>query len=237
MSPDLRIRFIQPPAAIRLPNRPLPVRRRNPGGAEHQQFEQREAAGHPMEDRSARDADDTVPPGFSETPAATSFPEGARIDTPAPDWAVAVGRFEELMKRIESEATNLERRFAEEVRGLEPQLVRLALAATRKVVGKASEENGVDLASLIRDGLAKVSCGVLEKKRLVVRIGSDHEAVVREVLAERQDQGARIRIEVDRALKPFACEIHCDMRQVNIDLERELQRITSALLGGGQNDC
>lgn len=235
MSPDLRVRFIQPPAAIRLPANPMLVRRRNHAGAEQQPEEQGAA---PLQE-SGQAGEETavgVPSDSSGIPEAAAIPETPRSAAPTPDWAVAQGRFEELLKRIEREATNLERRFAEEIRGLEPQLVRLALGATRKVVGKATAQNEIDIASLIRDGLGKVSVGLQDPKGMVIRIGSDHEAVVKEVLKERGNEGGRIRIEVDRTLKPFACQIRCDMRQVNIDLERELQRLTNALLGGDRND-
>lgn len=171
-------------------------------------------------------------------PAAQTEPRAADPHV-TPDWAVAQARFEELLRRIETEVSHLEQRFGEELRRLEPQLVRLSLAVTNKVLGRALAEGSIDLSGLIRDGLSRITSSLRDPKRITIRVGADHRAAVDEVLAERADsQGeqGRIRVEIDESLKPFACEIHCDMRQVNIDLERELQRIGDALLGGGRDD-
>ena len=236
MSPDLRIRFVEPPAAILLPGRTYRAVGHRPSSKQRQakpgptSFPEQPGDRVPAEDPEANL--EQVDPGAQSQ--VSRSPVGPAEATP--DWAVAQGRIEELLRRIESEISHLERRFAEDVRRLEPQLVRLSLAVTAKVLGQAMAEGSIDVAALVREGLTRITNSMREPKRITIRVGADHKSAVDAVLAERQDEQGRIRVEVDPGLKPFACEIHCDMRQVTIDLERELKRIGEALLGGGQDD-
>lgn len=246
MSPDLRIRFVEPLSAIALPGRSFRAVHRKPEHSAPQdskgrqnRSDQTRSEEHPEDPESERSRE--APPGTlveKVAPAPSGAISGKQVMNPevTPDWAVAQGRFEELMRRIETEVSHLEQRFAEEIRRLEPQLVRLSLAVTAKLLGQAMADGSVDLAGLIRDGLTRITSSMREPKQITIRVGADHKAAVEEVLKERQDAPGSIRVEVDREFKPFTCEIHCDMRQVSIDLERELERIGDALLGGGQKD-
>lgn len=249
MSPDLHIRFVEAPAIIRLQDPTARLQRRPGGSADPRSAEQQDADGGQVPAGAAGgEPGDSGPDGGGqpaaddESPAQDSAAEdqpGASASGPqasAPQWVHALNRFEELMRCIEAETDQLESRFLEDIRGLEPQVVRFALSVARKLVGHEVESGGLELSALVREGLEKVARGVRPGRRITIRVPTEFQEVIEEVLAERRQEHGRVDVEVVDGLPANSCEIDCDMRQVTIDLEREFRRLEGALLGEEDGD-
>lgn len=242
MSPDLRVHFGDAPAAVRLARLRLEaeqqraVRRREDesGGAGADRPGAEEGAPREQAPRRApRRAPEADGPGAAaRSPQEEPGRDLGRDQAPAPEWVHLQGRFDALVRRIDAEAKRLERRFQEELAAIGTEVVKLALAIAGKIVGREIQSGGADLARLVEQGIAKVAAGLRDPRRITVRVAPQDKEMLDEVLRSRGEGVERVRIEADRALAPSCCAIYCDMRQVTIDMERELSRVREALLGG-----
>lgn len=226
MSSDLRIQFTAAPAALRIGDR---VRGAAERAARRPRRQNDAPAGQESEERAA-----PAPKEADPAPRGV-VPDEAPKDGPPPGWALQVDRFDRIMTRLEAEATRLPKSVGEAITALEPDLIRLALAAASRVLRRKIEEGdegGAELARLIGEAIQRITRGIeaTEPVRVLVHPG-DHEALSAAV-------GARANVDftpdTDRA--PGTVEVRCGMRRISVDVVREIDRLADRLLGDGGRD-
>ncbi len=229
MSSDLRIVFTAAPAALRLsgrgdgpgPRRPRPRREANrPAGATPSETGASAAAGaKASKPRAASGAAD----GGETTTAATP------TDTPPPAWALQLDRFDRVMTRLEAEATRLPSSVAEALQAMEPDLVRLALAAASQVLRRRFDEGEEELSRLVSDALGRITRGIEKRETVRVLVAAEDLEALSAAVGDR----AGVEFEADEGRPAGTVEVRCGLRRIGVDVAREIDRLADRLLGDG----
>jgi flagellar biosynthesis/type III secretory pathway protein FliH len=172
----------------------------------------------------------TVPVTEPRRPAsaAVSDVEAARREGRLEATREFEARFGELMRGVGLELDRLRARYAAAIAGVEPQLVRLALAAAEKVLRRPLLAGEIDLRPLLAEGIRKLSEGLPEPANLRLRLSpADRRALEPHLASLGTD---RIVLEEDSALPRGRCTLLADVRSVAIDLEREFERLAELIL-------
>jgi type III secretion protein L len=126
--------------------------------------------------------------------------------------------------RREGEAEGLARYLAAIDRfyaGAEPEMVRLATAIARKIVGEELRTSPEAIVAIVREALATVRQG----KQIVIKVHPSAAALVRESV------GADMRVVPSEGVAPGGCVIESEFGIVDAQLDTQLRVIERALGG------
>lgn len=233
MSSDLRIQFAAAPAALRLARRD--------GDASGRRRSPRRTPSEGGPSAAPAHAVAPSPAGAPATPKAASTsnaaapaprPAPAAVDAPPPAWALQLDRFDRVMTRLEAEAARLPSSVAEALVALEPDLVRLALAAASRVLRRRFDEGAEELGRLVADALHRITRGIERTEPVKVLVHPDD----REALAAAVGERKAVEFLADEDRAAGTVEVRCGLRRIGLDVAREIDRLADRLLGDGGRD-
>lgn len=244
MSTELRVTFVEPPRQVRL-TRPESDRdqgRRQGGAGSEPATAAADGATAtaapsppPAEVRTAPE-----PPPPSDV-AARAAAAAAMATAAVPDAAEREAerkRLASVLARLEDEAQRMAERLELDLRSLEGDLVRLALAAAERVVGSALSSGAVDLAALIGAAIGRVAGNIHKKAQIQVRVAPGDRDLIQERLQGAVVDAQRVTLEADPRLLPCTAVVHCELRTVKLDVAEELARLRDSLLATeGERDA
>ncbi|HLK35891.1 MAG TPA: FliH/SctL family protein [Polyangiaceae bacterium] len=137
-----------------------------------------------------------------------------------------VARMNDLLERLAASIELLATERARIAKRAEPQLVQLAGAIARRVLGREVALDPALLADLAAEGLQVLG----EKEKLVVRIGPlDDAAAVENIRARLAARAPHAKLVVDPALEPGGCVVEGEHGSVDESLEERLGHVMKAL--------
>jgi flagellar assembly protein FliH len=168
--------------------------------------------------------------GFSDGEK-NGFEQGERAGREA-----AQSRLEPVLQSLNQMLAELETLQRREGRCFEKELVDLALAVARKIVGRELAVKPEAVAGMLREALGRVE----HAGRLSIRMNPDdlqRLADVRPRLLEGLSDPARVRFEADATLSAGGCFIESEAGDIDARLERRFQIVEDAFRAEAQADA
>ncbi len=177
-------------------------------------------------------AGDTAPAESGELhdaprpPSDTAPPYGAPAATPPTDPRPPDSAVFEVVERLERSLADIVTLRSRVLADTERQLVELATAIARRVVGQELRTHPKLIADLAREGIESLA----ERDHVTVRIGAilDEETLA-SLLEALHAQAPDCQVVFDRALGPGGCLVEADLGHVDQSLEARLAHIVESL--------
>jgi flagellar assembly protein FliH len=168
--------------------------------------------------------------GFSDGEK-SGYEQGERAGSEA-----AAGRLEPLLASLNQMLVELEAVQRRESRHFEKELVDLALAVARKIVGREVSVNPETVAGLLRDGLQRLE----HAGSLTFRVNPEdlqRLADLQSRLLAGLADPARVRFEADPAISAGGCFIESEAGDIDARLERRFQVVEDAFRAEGRGEA
>lgn len=239
LSSELRVQFVSAPRAIRLrggADHPGGRRRASGSGDDAKPREEGCAvAAVPRPTEGAVDGEKAPPPGSTTpgTPAAAAVTGlDGRGETP-PAWVLDADRLDRVLTVIESEARAIPDRVGEALAAVEPELVRLALAAASAVLRRRFDDGADEMTRLVRDAIQRIIVGIDKPDVVQVAVHPDELDAIAAGAADAAREGVAFLAEPTQA--PGTVSVRSGLRRIGIDITREIDRLTDRILGDGSD--
>ena len=238
MSSDLRVLFTLPPTGVRIEDRSFRGgSRRRPEEARDGAEERSDSAPSPSGAEDSGDEGGAAREDAAGADASPEEPSAAPVaprEGPPPAWKLQMERLDRILLALEEAVSRMEERLRVELSEIEPQIVRLAVAAAEAVLlRELSDQGRGGLERLVRAAVERVGRGLKDGVAVEVRLHPDDLDGLKERFG-REPGAVRARLRGDADVPPGRAEVRAELRRIWIDARAELGRIADLLLGEGQ---